>query len=426
MKRSVSVVSRRVAALAALVLAMFSLVLLGVVVTANPARGAVGLGLLLLAAFAAWHGVTRHGTQRVAGLGTGILLLAAQVSLLVAGHPALVLGSMAALAGALVAGSNAFRIHVSLPEAPRPAHPVLFCNPRSGGGKVARSHLVDEARARGIEPVELTPGTDLERVVRAAVEQGADALAMAGGDGSQATVACIAAERGIPFACVPAGTRNHFALDLGVDRDDVVGALDALVDGGERVVDLGEVNGRTFVNNVSLGLYGEAVQRAGYRDAKVETLLATVPDAADPKKTPDLRWDSPDGKEHEGAVAIVVSNNAYRLGHVMGDGTRPRLDGGVLGVAVLAAPGDEPGARTWSTPSFELHTNAPVHAGIDGEAVVLDPPVRFHVRPAALRCRIARRHPGASPSAFLPDTPWAVVSTLIRIVAGHDPRPLAG
>ena len=96
--------------------------------------------------------------------------------------------------------------------------------------------------------------------MRDAVDRGADALAMAGGDGSQAIVAAIAAELGLPYACVPAGTRNHFALDLGVDRDDVVGALDAFVDGGERVVDLAEVNGRVFVNNVSLGLYAEAVQ----------------------------------------------------------------------------------------------------------------------------------------------------------------------
>ena len=99
---------------------------------------------------------------------------------------------------------------------------------------------------------------------------------MAGGDGSQAVVAAIAAREGIPYACIPAGTRNHFALDLGVDRDDVVGALDAFIDGGERVVDLAEVNGRVFVNNVSLGLYGDAVQRPGYRDAKLRTMLDTL------------------------------------------------------------------------------------------------------------------------------------------------------
>ena len=173
-------------------------------------------------------------------------------------------------------------VHVALPGVSAPRNPVLFFNPRSGGGKAERFSLADEARARGIEPIELKPGDDLETLVRGAIDRGADALAMAGGDGSQAIVAAIAAERGLPYACVPAGTRNHFALDLGVDRDDVVGALDAFVDGGERTVDLAEVNGRVFVNNVSLGLYAEAVQREGYRDAKLRTLLDTVPDVLGP------------------------------------------------------------------------------------------------------------------------------------------------
>src|SRR5213076_2215825 len=161
--------------------------------------------------------------------------------------------------------------------------------------------------------------------------------------------------------------RNHFALDLGVDRDDVVGALDAFVDGGERRVDLGEVNGRTFVNNVSLGLYGEAVQRAGYRDAKVRTLLETVPKLFEPSQHDQLRWRTPDGDEHQRAAVIVVSNNLYRLGHVLGDGTRPRLDEGLLGVAVLDEPGHDAQARTWATPSFEIQAPGPVPAGIDGE-----------------------------------------------------------
>ncbi len=416
--------SRQLAAFAALALGLTALVLLTVLAIVEFPRGALGLALLALALIAAWLGVERQGAQRVVWLGAGALLVVAIVLLLVAGEAALVLGAMAALALAVLAGSYAFRIHMALLPAPRPAHPVLFYNPRSGAGKVARSHLCEEARTRGIEPIELTPGSDLEQLVRDAVDRGADALAMAGGDGSQATVARVAAERGLPYACIPAGTRNHFALDLGVDRDDVVGALDAFVDGGERLVDLGEVNGRTFVNNVSLGVYGEAVQRAGYRDAKVRTLLETVPDVLGPGKIPELRWSSPDGEQHEGAAAIVVSNNAYRLGHALGDGTRPRLDDGALGVTVLPAPGDEPAARTWPTRSFRIDARAPVPAGVDGEAVTFDPPLHFRIRPAALHCRIARRHPGASPSAFLPDTPWTVLSALVGIAAGHDPRPV--
>jgi diacylglycerol kinase family enzyme len=156
----------------------------------------------------------------------------------------------------------------------------LFYNPLSGGGKAERFHLVAEADRRRIATVELTRGEDLEQLVREAITGGADGLAMAGGDGSQAVVAMIAAELDLPYACIPAGTRNHFALDLGVDRDDVVGALDAFVDGGERRVDLAEVNGRVFVNNVSLGLYADAVQRPGYRAAKLQTLLDTSSESA--------------------------------------------------------------------------------------------------------------------------------------------------
>src|SRR5438067_10851577 len=154
----------------------------------------------------------------------------------------------ATLAASLLAARIAFRIHVNLPRAARPQRPVLFYNPRSGGGKAARFRLRLEARRRGIEPVELRQGDDLEHLVRDAVFDGADALAMAGGDGSQAIVAMVAAELSLPYACIPAGTRNHFALDLGVDRGDVAGALDAFVDGGERRVGLAEVDDQVIVN----------------------------------------------------------------------------------------------------------------------------------------------------------------------------------
>ena len=180
---------------------------------------------------------------------------------------------------------------------------------------------------RGLEVVELGTGEDLEELVRAAVGRGADGLAMAGGDGSQALVAAIAAEHDLPYACIPSGTRNHFALDLGVDREDVVGALDAFVDGGERYVDLGEVNGRVFVNNVSLGVYAEAVSQDDYRESKLRTLLDTLTDTLGPDGEPvELRWTDPDGAEQASTALVLVSNNPYRLGPTLGSGTRPRLD----------------------------------------------------------------------------------------------------
>ena len=278
--------------------------------------------------------------------------------------------------------------------------------------------------------MELHRGDDLEQLVHDAVSAGADALAAAGGDGTQAIVATAAAEHGLPFACIPAGTRNHFALDLGVDRDDVVGALDAFVDGGEHVVDLGEVNGRVFVNNVSMGLYAEAVQSKGYRDAKIRTLLDTVPAVFGPSGSElDLQWVSPDGTVHASAATILVSNNPYRLGHAVGSGTRPRIDAGRLGVAVVPARGGGDGRhratspllQQWSTTTFEIDSMRPVPLGIDGEAVVLDPPVRFRIRPGTLRVRISPRHPGASPSAMEPDHVVDGLGALIAIASGRLP-----
>ena len=118
---------------------------------------------------------------------------------------------------------------------------------------------------RGIEAVVLEPGSDLAALAAEQVELGADALGVAGGDGSLAVVAAVALEAGLPFVCVPAGTRNHFALDLGVDRRDLVGALTVFTEAVERQIDVAEVNGRLFLNNLSLGLYGDAVQQPGYR-----------------------------------------------------------------------------------------------------------------------------------------------------------------
>ena len=416
---------RRLAALAALAFGLAALALLVVLVFNGPGRGILALALLISALAFAWQGLRRRGGLRLLGLGAGALLGAAAAAVLVAREPLMLLGLVAALALAIVAARYALRVRVALPPAPRPRHPVLFYNPRSGGGKAARYRLADQARARGIEPIELTPGSDLARLVRQALDGGADAVAMAGGDGSQATVAAIAAERGVPYACIPAGTRNHFALDLGVDRDDVVGALDALVDGGERIVDLAEVNGRVFVNNVSLGLYGQAVQQGGYRDAKLRTLLDTVPEVLGPDAKPDLHWRGPDDSEHDGSVAVVVSNNPYRLEPAMGAGSRPRLDQGILGVAVLGVPGDDVGVRAWATPTFEVAAHAPVPAGLDGEALTFDPPLRFRARPAALHCRIARHHPGASPAALAPERGWMALRALVGIAAGHDPRPVS-
>lgn len=228
---------------------------------------------------------------------------------------------------------------------------------------------------------------------------------MAGGDGSLAVVAAAACRHGLPFVCVPAGTRNHFAQDLGIDRRDVMGALRAFTDGVERRIDVGLVNGHLFLNNVSLGLYGDAVQQAAYREAKLRTLLATANAVVSSKApAPSMQVVDDRGEAYSHPAVVLVSNNPYAFEPPPVAGTRPRLDSARLGILVLDAPGSRrhAPARAWSAPAFEVRAATPVHAGIDGEAVDLDALVRFQIRPAALRVRISSRHPGVSPSGRLP------------------------
>ena len=271
--------AQRAWAAAALVLALGAIAGAVVAIIDHFPLAVVAIVCLAGGAVTAWWGIRRTGTARQVGLAAAAVLVAGYVALSI-GAGAIIedLIVLAALVLAVEAARRALRMKVRWPAAPPPQHPVLVYNPRSGGGKAERFHLADEARRRGLTPIALTPGANLEDIVRSAVAEGAEGLAMAGGDGSQAIVAMIAAERKLPYACIPAGTRNHFALDLGVDRDDVIGALDAFYGGGERLVDLAEVNGRVFVNNVSLGLYADAVARPGYREAKLHTLLETLPD----------------------------------------------------------------------------------------------------------------------------------------------------
>jgi len=274
-----------------------------------------------------------------------------------------------------------------------PRRPALFLNPKSGGGKAARAGLAERARERGIDVINLRRNDNLAVLVDDAVACGADALGAAGGDGSLAVVAAAALAHDLPFVCIPAGTRNHFALDLGLDRQDLVGSLDAFADAVERRIDVAEVNGRLFLNNVSLGIYGDAVRQPAYRDAKARTLLETAAHVLGSSAAAvDLQLVDNKGRTHLNPAVVLVSNNPYSLEPPHPPGTRVRLDGGQLGVIVLDTPRarQSPGL-TWTTARLEVTAPAPVHAGIDGEAVDLTPPLRFAIRSGALRVRIPSR-----------------------------------
>ena len=304
-------------------------------------------------------------------------------------------------------------------EVTRPSHPVLICNPWSGGGKVEQFGLVELAEELGVETVMLDHGLDLEQLARDAIARGADCLGMAGGDGSQALVASIAVEHGVPFVCVSAGTRNHFALDLGIDRDDPRNSLYAFRDAIERRIDYATVNGRFFVNNVSLGVYATIVQQDGYRDAKVETTKALLPEMLGRTDEPfDLQFTEPDGTEVDGAFLIQVSNNPYVLDAFLDATERRSVDTGQLGVialtaatgkdaaavVTLAAIGSRKRSRNWhelTTETFEVRSRSgKAFAGVDGEALEMDTPLRVPdppARPAPARARGQPRDRRAPP-----------------------------
>lgn len=423
--------ARRATAALALLLVLAVLVEVTWIAVSSFPGGLVIAVLLVCGVIAAYQAARSRGSGRAVKVVVAIaLILTGLVGLVIAGL-VLELVVLAVLVAALAATlPRCFEPVAHLRPAPRPRRPVVIYNPKSGGGKAITNHLADEAAKRGIEAVELQPGDDLVELVNDAVTRGADALAAAGGDGTQALVATIAAAHDLPFACIPAGTRNHFALDLGVDRNDVVGALDAFVDGAERVVDLAEVNGRVFVNNASLGVYASAVQRDEYRDAKISTLLDTVPDVIGTEHSDEaeLQWPGPDGRTHGSTAVLLVSNNPYRIGRLFGNGTRPRLDTGTLGViATREGHRSDDGARShglwssWSCPEFTVDADRPVPIGVDGEALVMDPPLRFTVRPGALRVRIAPQHPGGSPSSGAPSSFGDAIRDLLRTVAGRPP-----
>jgi diacylglycerol kinase family enzyme len=406
------------------------------------------------AAALAWVALTRRGAASVvagglalvtlAGVGVGFFAVLARNQALrdlVAVAAVLVVGEIAAR---VALGPQAAQLRLpaapALTAAPRPRHAVLLMNPRSGGGKVERFDLVAQAHRRGVEPVVLKPGDDFREQAEAAIGRGADILGAAGGDGSQAIVAEVAMEHGLPYVCVPAGTRNHLALDLGVDRDDVVGALDAFVDGVERRIDLSTVNGRVFVNNVSLGVYGEVVQSDEYRDAKVRTAVNVLPDLLGPDgHAPELRFLDERGTPRSTQQLVLVSNNPYLLDRLGGFATRPQLDTGTIGIVSIAVRNAAEAAQlaalqsagqirafgglhVWVAPTFRVDADGPVSAVIDGEFVTLDPPLRFAVRPGALVVRVSRAAPGASPAAARPKLDRATFGALVKLAVRGVPE----
>ena len=317
-----------------------------------------------------------------------------------------------------LAGNEADWRMPEFPAQPPARHPYLIMNPKSGGGKVEKFDLKRKAEDLGAE-VFLLGGSkpvDVAQVAREAVDNGADLLGVAGGDGTQALVAGVAAEHGIPFMVISAGTRNHFALDLGLDREDPSTCLRALSDGVEVRVDLGVINGQTFVNNASFGAYAEVVETPAYRDDKLNTMLDTLPDLLQGHRGARLHAQADDALV-EAPQALLVSNNPYGTGDIAGLGRRARLDRGLLGVvgvtvanswqaAGLLRGRHAAGLSVLTTKRIKVTARAPhIPVGVDGESILMPTPVTCTVSPCALRVWVPRERPGVP--APKPPKDWA-------------------
>lgn len=438
--------ARRAAAVVALLAPLAALI-----IALSAATNSLGWALLtalcvLLAVGSGWLVLTRRGPVRLAG---GIGLLVAVAGLIVVQLLNwrgllifLLLVGLLAVYGAAGRYAIGGRAQPGAAPVARPVgaarRGVLILNPRSGGGKAARRDLARHAERRGIRVLTLEPGDEVRELAERAIAEGADVIGMAGGDGSQAMVAATASRYDIPHVCVPAGTRNHFALDLGLDRDDVVGALDAFTDGVERRIDLAQAGEHVFVNNVSLGVYARVVQSETYRDAKLQTWARLLPDMLGPGAEPiDLQFENPQGTRFIDAALVLISNNPYQVARLAGAGTRGRLDTGLLGVlaarirtadevtelARLEAAGQVhrySGLLTWTCREFQVtSSDAAIPIGLDGEALTVEAPVRFRSLPGALRVRLPRHAAGLSPAAGAIALTRHDVSALFRVAAGN-------
>jgi diacylglycerol kinase family enzyme len=254
-------------------------------------------------------------------------------------------------------------------------------NPRSGDE--GTEELLEAARERGIETHVLAEGDDLEALAR---DADGDVLGMAGGDGSLGPVAWACVERGLPFVCVPFGTRNHFARDVGLDRDDPVAALDAFgPDAEERHVDVGRLGERLFLNNVSLGVYAGLVHERERRRRRREA-FARLKALGLLARTRHRATILLDGAPVD-APLVLVANNSYTHAGRFTLGERERLDEGRLHLYVVTGAAWEERAAE----RFELDAHdGTLRAAVDGEPAQLETPLELAVEPLALRVRLPR------------------------------------
>jgi diacylglycerol kinase family enzyme len=233
-----------------------------------------------------------------------------------------------------------------------------------------------------------------------------DAIVVGGGDGSIRTVAYVLAATDIPLGILALGTRNHFARDLGIPTT-INEAVTLIAAGETRLVDLGEVNGETFINNSSIGLYPYLVrerERRRRREGVLKWIALILSGLRVLRHLPLRRL----AITAEGSVEpcrspiVFIGNNEYAL-QASVFGRRERLDGGELCIyiptaqsrlalvrlvarAVMGRLELERDLRVMRVSKAEIRSRARrLLVALDGEVAVLRSPLHYHIRPGALR-----------------------------------------
>jgi diacylglycerol kinase family enzyme len=286
---------------------------------------------------------------------------------------------------------------------------IVIVNGGAGHGHddQACEDLRAKFRAAGLD-AELVLAKDGEEMIataRRALEGGAHMVAAGGGDGTINAVASVMVGSGVRFGVLPLGTLNHFAKDLGIPLD-LDEAVRNLATGMPREVDVGEVNGRIFLNNSSLGLYPDIVrdrekqQRRLGRGKWPAALWATL---AALRRYPflSMRLTVKGETLARRTPFVFIGNNRYTM-QGLAIGERDCLDDGLLSLYVAQRPtrlgllrfaldalrgklGSERDFDVLEAASFEIDTHRHrVHVATDGEVTVMNPPLRYRVRPGAL------------------------------------------
>lgn len=271
----------------------------------------------------------------------------------------------------------------------------------------------------GAEPdlVLARDGAQLALYARQALRAGAQAVVAGGGDGTLNAVAAVLAGSGVPFGILPLGTLNHFAKDLGIPLA-LEDAVRTVLAGRVRQVDVGEVNGRVFLNNSSLGLYPEMVRERELQQRRLGrgkwTAAAWAAFAA-LRRYPFLSMRLTVNGERlaRRTPFVFIGNNAYTM-QGLAIGERARLDEGVLSLYVAQRPtrlgllrfafdallgrlGQERDFDVLTAPEFDIDTHRHhLLVATDGEVTEMHPPLRYRMRPGALTVLVPAVENGAN------------------------------